>query len=505
MPATSSSAPTSTESFDVVVVGARCAGSGAAIALARAGRSVLVVDRSSFPSDTLSTHVNFPSAVAEIDKLGALERVLECDPPKCHYGMVDAGGDRCLQRFAEVDGIDYGICVPRPHFDNALVETAREAGAEIRERTSFERVVWRGGRVAGVVVSDAEGTETEVACKLLIGADGRRSTVARHVGSERPYRGSRNDRGCAFFYMDDPKVGTEWRDRLIQLRNADTHALIFPCPDDRVLCLFMGPATEVAGARRRPEEFWQRMLEENPAVEERLGGATNMTKLRSSADNPAFFRRSSGPGWALCGDAGHFKDPIIGQGMRDAMRFGRLTGEYAAPVLDDPVALDAALLAVEERRDQECMATYHWGNRESRIFSVSPIIREAARAWDLSPTPHLLHMFDRVRKPHRVLNPLVGARFATRALLRRGAPRRAILAEAVEELRVDIGIWKDDLFPRFRAPRATRAERTDYTWPPQRPATTTVASPSAGTAAASGADAPLPDAAGSPERKVVAA
>lgn len=465
---TASAAPSA--SYDAVVVGARCAGSAAAIALARAGRSVLLVDRTSFPSDTLSTHVNFPSAVAEIQALGALDKVLECDPPKCTHGMVEADGVRCLERFASVDGIDYGLCVPRPHFDHALVRTAVEVGAELRERTSCERLVWDRGRVTGAVLRDAEGNEQTVACKLLIGADGRRSTVARLVGSERPYRGSDNNRACAFFYMDDPKVGTVWRDRLIQLRMQETHALIFPCPDDRVLCLFMGPKEDIPRFRKDPDGMWEEMLRENPAVAERLGGATNRSKLRSTGENPAFFRRSSGAGWALAGDAGHFKDPIIGQGMRDAMRFGRLWGEAAAPVIDDPRALDAALRAVEERRDRECMATYHWGNRESRIFGVSPLHREVLAAWDGADPPRLLHMFDRIRAPHHVLNPLVGARFAAKAMLRRGADRRAILAEAIEELRIDAGIWREELFPRFRNTRQSRSERTDWEWPPRRPA-----------------------------------
>jgi len=455
-------------SYDAIVVGARCAGSGAAIALARAGRSVLLIDRTAFPSDTLSTHVNFPSAVAEIAKLGALDRVLECDPPQCKYGMVEADGVRCLQRFATVDGIDYGLCVPRPQFDDALVRTAVDAGAELREKTSCERLVWGGGRVVGAVLRGPDGEEQTVGCKVLIGADGRRSTVARLVGSERPYRGSDNNRACAFFYMDDPQVGTVWRDRLIQLRQGLTHALIFPCPDDRVLCLFMGPKEDIPRWRKDPEGMWEEMLVENPAVRERLGGATNFTKLRSTGDNPSFFRRSSGPGWALAGDAGHFKDPIIGQGMRDAMRFGRLWGEAAAPVIDDPRALDAALRAVEERRDRECLATYHWGNRESRIFGVSPLHRELLGAWDGADPPRLLHMFDRVGAPHHVLNPLVGARFTLRAMLRRGVDRRALLAEAVEELRIDAGIWREELFPRFRNAGQSRSERPGWVWPPER-------------------------------------
>jgi len=464
---------TSNQAFDAVIIGARCAGSAAAIGLARAGRRVLLIDRVSFPSDTLSTHVNFPSAVAEIQALGALERVLESNPPQCHYGMVEADGSRCLSPWQPVDGIDYGICVPRTEFDHALVRTAVEDwGVELRERTSVVDLLWADDRVVGARLRGPDNEEYEVHSKLLVGADGRRSTVARLVGSERPYRGSNNGRACAFFYMDDPKIGTEWRDRLIQLRSGATHALIFPCPDDRVLCLFMGPKEDIPRFRADPTAMWHEMLRENPAVAERLAGATNISKLRTASDNPSYFRRSSGPGWILAGDAGHFKDPIIGQGMRDAMRFGRLWGEAAAPVLDRPAELDRAMRAVEVRRDRECLATYHWGNRESRVFAVSQLHRELLGGFGQTNPQRLLHMFDRVEAPHKVLNPLVTGRFAAKALLRRGVDRRALLRDIVEELRLDASIWAEAVRHRargtFRSAHRTHDERPDWQWPPQR-------------------------------------
>lgn len=454
------------EQVDAVVVGARCAGSAAAIAIARGGRSVIAIDRTAFPSDTLSTHVNFPSAVSEINRVGALDRVLAYSPPLCREGMVQADGVRCLQRFAAVDGIDYGICVPRTQLDMALVETARAAGADVREKTGLVDVLWDGDRATGVRVSGPEG-EYEIGCSLVIGADGRRSTTASRVGSDVPYRGSRNGRGAAFWYMDDPLVDTEWHQRLIQLRQLETHALIFPCPGGRLLVLFMGPAEEVPLFRRDPEGQWDRMLRENPAVAERVGGATNRTKLRSTGDFPAFYRRSSGPGWALAGDAGHFKDPIIGQGIRDAIRFARLLGEAAGPVIDDPERLDSALLAVERRRDQECMASYHWGNKESRIFPVSPLLKTGLAEWDGADPPHLLHMFDRVRAPHHVLNPLRGAKWGLKAMLKPGTDRRALLAEMREELRIDKDIWREEILKPFRPTRAWASERSDFTWPPR--------------------------------------
>jgi len=457
------------EQFDAVIIGSRCAGAAAAIALAHAGRKVLAVDRSPFPSDTLSTHLNFPSSVAEMQRLGALSRIRRSGAPECRQGMVATQNAQCISRFEPVDGIDFALCNPRPAFDMALVETAREAGAEVRERTSLLDVIWSAGRASGVRLRDSAGDEYEIDCQLVIGADGRSSKTAERVGAARPYRGSRNGRGLAFVYADDPHLGTEWRNRVIQLRARDTHTLVFPCPEDRMLVLFMGPAEEIPLFRTDPEGMWNRMLAENPLTAERVGDAPNRTKMRSTGSVSAFFRRSSGPGWALAGDAGHFKDPVIGQGMRDAMRFGRLLGEAAAPVIHDPAALDGALLNVERRRDRECVASYHWGNRESRIFPPSPIVDEALREFNRTDTPHLMHMFDRVRSPHHVLNPLRGLKFAARAARRPGTDRRALLAEMREELRIDADIWREELRGAFRPAVVTASERPDYDVPGASP------------------------------------
>ena len=453
------------EHVDAVVVGARCAGSAAAIALAHTGRSVLAVDRSPFPSDTLSTHLNFPSSVAEMQRLGALSRIRQSGAPECREGMVATQDAQCVNRFEPVDGIDFALCNPRPAFDLALVETAREAGAEVRERTGLVDVRWSAGRAVGVRLRGSDGDEYDVDCSLVVGADGRTSTTADRVGAARPYRGSRNSRGLAFLYADDPQMGTVWRNRVIQLRARDTHTLVFPCPEDRMLVLFMGPADEIPLFRKDPEGMWDRMLADNPVAAERVGGATNKTKMRSTGSVSAFFRRSSGPGWALTGDAGHFKDPVIGQGMRDALRFGRLLGEAAAPVIHEPARLDAALLRAERRRDDECLASYHWGNRESRIVPVSPLLEEALRGFDRSEAPHLMRMFDRARAPHHVMNPVRGLGFAARAAVKPSTDRRALLREMREELRIDADIWREELRRPFRSTRVTASERPDFDAP----------------------------------------
>ncbi|HEY6398410.1 MAG TPA: NAD(P)-binding protein [Solirubrobacteraceae bacterium] len=127
------------EQFDVAVVGARLAGCAVATPLARAGRRVLVLDRLRFPSDQLSTHVLMPAGTSEVAKLGALPRILALNPSRVRYVQLEAEGVVCRERFRPAaDGIDYRICVPPDLQDVELVQSAREQGAEVRERCTLE-------------------------------------------------------------------------------------------------------------------------------------------------------------------------------------------------------------------------------------------------------------------------------------------------------------------------------------------------------------------------------
>ena len=432
------------EHVDAIVVGARCSGSATAIALARAGRRVVAIDRAKFPSDTLSTHLLFAGGVSELHALGALERVEAAGAPRCPAAFMAAKGYEVTAGYSRTaEGIDYGMSVRRIALDAALVETARAAGAEVRERTKVTALLRDGERVAGVRATGPDGVDRAIWAPLVVGADGRKSFVAREVGVEEPYRVTPNQRACVFAYWRD--LREEWRPIAAQWREGDDLGTAFPCDGGLVLVLLMPPVEQGPAYRDDPEGEYLRGIAKIPALRERLEGCTLDSKIRISTDHPAYFRRSSGPGWALPGDAGHFKDPVTAQGIRDALRYGRRLGEHAAPVLDDPGRLDRALRAWEREREDDCLEIYQWTNLLARAESLNPVEEELYREMAIAPgmARPMLDVFARTRRPSEALPTRLAARMALRAFARPGRRREAARI-AVREARID---------------RAARAER----------------------------------------------
>ncbi|MCW2646797.1 MAG: dependent oxidoreductase [Pseudonocardiales bacterium] len=453
---------TDIEQADVVIVGARCAGTAAAVPLARAGHKVIVIDKAKFPADTMSTHVLVPNGVQELQFMGALQKILALNPSRSRYlTLHDDDGLEVKERFTPFSGIDYGLCVPRDQQDVLLVESARDAGADVRERTGMTEVVWRDGRAAGVRCKTREA-EYEIQAKLVIGADGRKSRVAAEVDAWTPYRASKNGRGFAFRYVDDPR-GEDAPSAFQIFRAHGNQVLVLPsCPAGRTLVVNMTDAAKIPGIRADPDASWQEMLDLDPALDDRIGDATNLSRLIATDNLSAYYRRSSGPAWALAGDAGHFKDPVTGNGMRDALKFGRLLGEAAAVTVHDPAELDLALRDWEAARDADTISTYHWGNRESRPGPSTPLVREVLRTFSGNDAPNLSDTFNRARPVEAIITPGRMLKGLVNALRAPDADRRSILREVVAELPAEIGARRHRLLDGFRSTRSAGTERDGW-------------------------------------------
>ncbi|GIH17109.1 NAD(P)/FAD-dependent oxidoreductase [Rugosimonospora africana] len=339
--------------FDAIVVGARCAGSPVAMLLARAGYRVLLLDRAAFPSDTLSTHLIHQPGVAALARWGLLEtlRASGCPPlNRAVYEVADVRLEGCARG---VEGQRAGYSPRRHVLDAILVEAATAAGAELRERCRVTGLLRDDtGRVVGVEGRHDGGYFSERA-HLVIGADGMRSAVARLA--QAPYTLRHPKLTCAYYsYWADVPAALELYEK------TGSWVAAVPTHDGATLVLTYFPQSrfgEVRVAADRAHLDQVRITA--PVLYERLRGKERLERLRGTGDQENFFRRATGPGWALAGDAGHHKDSITARGISDAFfQAETLATRLGGRLGGDPALLDRALTRYEEDRDGALVPGY---------------------------------------------------------------------------------------------------------------------------------------------------
>jgi 2-polyprenyl-6-methoxyphenol hydroxylase-like FAD-dependent oxidoreductase len=338
--------------YDAIVVGARCAGSPTAMLLARAGHSVLLVDRAGFPSDTLSTHYIHQPGVARLRRWGLLDRVVATGCPPARRLTFDVGPFALTAAPTAADGADAGYAPRRYLLDQILLEAAAEAGAEVRERFSVSEIVVEDGRVAGIRGRAAGGATVTERAPMVIGADGMRSRVARAVGA--PTYGARPGRTCAYYtyWSGVPLDGAELYPR-------DGRMIIAgPTNDGRIIVAVFWPRDEFHRVRVDIERSFLEAAALAPSLAERMRAGRRADRFFGTGDLPFFLRKPHGPGWALVGDAGYHKDPITAQGISDAFRDAELLAEAVDDGLGGRRPLEEALAGYERRRDEAALPLY---------------------------------------------------------------------------------------------------------------------------------------------------
>jgi 2-polyprenyl-6-methoxyphenol hydroxylase-like FAD-dependent oxidoreductase len=313
--------------YDVVVVGARCAGASTALLLARRGLRVLVIEQDRRGTDTLSTHALMRGAVLQLSRWGVLPALLEAGTPplrrtRFHYGnhVVDVP-------IKPRSGVDALFAPRRFVLDAILADAAEAAGADVRYET---RVVElnrdRHGRVRGVVIQVGRHPRVFVEADLVIGADGAHSTVARQVGAQ-VYRTATHRGGVVYGYWSGlPGGSNEWYfGRGKAAGSISTNG--------GLACVFVSTPADVFDSeiRRDVAEGHRRILADcAPDLLDALGAGELRSPLRGFAGRAGYLRQSWGAGWALVGDAGYFKDPITAHGITDALRDAELLARTVA-------------------------------------------------------------------------------------------------------------------------------------------------------------------------------
>jgi flavin-dependent dehydrogenase len=345
--------------YDAIVVGARIAGSTLAMMLGDRGWRVLLLDRSTFPSDTLSTHVAFQDTFAIWDDLGVMEDVEAIGAP--HLMRMRRWAPASIEgRFLPVGRQDYAMCLRRIKLDEILVRHAgKRRTVDVQPASDVEQLIWEDGRVVGVTGRRTSGAREPFTAraKVVVGADGRISHLAKLVESE--------------FYHCVPPLNfcfyAYWRGvepfgrpygvlETYESEPADATAIYVPTDDDLWLAVLFIAQDQFESFRRGHEANYLARWQADPMLAARLKHAERVSPVRGRGDFANFFRQSYGPGWALVGDAGSFKDAVVGQGFGDAAR--------SCVIL--ATALDRAF-----KGDWDLTDALDWYQRE-RDFSLLP-------------------------------------------------------------------------------------------------------------------------------------
>jgi 2-polyprenyl-6-methoxyphenol hydroxylase-like FAD-dependent oxidoreductase len=374
--------------FDAVIVGARCAGAATAMLLARHGLSVLLVDRDRHGADTLSTLALMRAGVLQLHRWGLLDRVRGAGTPAIKFTSFIYGDETITLPIKPRDGVDALYAPRRTLLDALLADVASDAGAEVvygPRLVDLERA--SDGRVVGAVIEERGGTRRRVEAGIVIGADGLRSTVAQLVEAA-IYREGRHACGVVYTFwpgLEDDRSRWYYRSGVsagaIPTNSGD--ALVFAAMP-RLRFLDEIQADKEAGYRRV-------LAECAPELAREVAEKAPSERLRGFPGQPGLMRRSHGPGWALVGDAGYFKDPITAHGISDALRDAELLSRAVGR------GTDRALAEYESTRDEL--------SRE--LFEITDAI--AAFGWDLDRLKPLhLHLSKTMNREVEALLSLDG-------------------------------------------------------------------------------------------------
>ena len=349
--------------WDVIVVGARIAGAATALQLSKRGHKVLLMDRNRFPSDHLSTHVIQLSGLKLLSELGTLDAVAATGAPPIKKFELHAGPFSLTGAPVPAGPITDTLCVRRTKLDAVLVEAARRSGAEVREHFSFLDVLGDEAGVKGIRARSVEGRELLERARIVVGADGKRSHVARAVGAA-SYE-SIPARTCIYY--------SYWEDLGLDRHEAQLHVLdrrslaLFPTNDGQTMVGLQAPRSDFESIRRDVESSFLEAASRVPGLAERLRAGKRVEQFRGTPDLDAFFRVPAGPGWALVGDAGCHKDPITAQGISNALRDSIFLAEAVDDHLSHKKSWEEAGAEYQRRRDQAEMARYHWTAEMARL------------------------------------------------------------------------------------------------------------------------------------------
>ncbi|MDM0109922.1 NAD(P)/FAD-dependent oxidoreductase [Variovorax sp. J22R24] len=339
--------------YDVIVVGARCAGAATAMLLARKGHRVLMVDRAGFPSDVaMSTHLVWHAGVESLSRWGLAQAVEASNCPPLVDVTLDLGAFALRGSPATTGPARCALAPRRIVLDQILVDAAVAAGVEFRPDFSVTELLREGDRVTGVKGEGVQSQGVEERARIVLGADGSHSRIARRVEAAESHP-QPELQATYFSYFSGLEVqGIEFFPRPGRMVYA------WPTNDGRVLVGISWRLEDLREVRHDVDKhFHAELAALAPGLGERVRSARRDAPwVRGGA--AGFFRQAFGPGWALVGDAGVTMDPITAAGITNAFRDADLLADKLDAGLSGHQPLEQALAQFQQERDQASMPVY---------------------------------------------------------------------------------------------------------------------------------------------------
>lgn len=353
--------------YDVIIVGARIAGSLTAALLGERGWRVLLLDRATFPSDTLSTHFFRAPAPVAFQRAGVFEEVQAVGAPPLVDMFNDVDGHVFTEPVEGSDGVNYVLCIRRIVLDAILARRAGlESSVEFLTGANVRSLLRDAERVRGVRFVHRD-EEFEATASVVVGADGFRSLVARAV-EPRVEHAAPVQRAMYYAYF----AGLTWQEPPAAEHHYRGNELVyvFPCDAGLTLIAVSVPIEEFPDWKRDGRRLFLERLRARPTLAPRLEGAEWVGKLFGAGDIPCYMRVPYGNGWALVGDSGLIMDPWSGRGIEQGSTHAVLLADALHRWLSGEMAWEAA------------MREYHAARN---TFAEKPYRRTCTYARDFRP------------------------------------------------------------------------------------------------------------------------
>jgi flavin-dependent dehydrogenase len=343
--------------------------------LARKGYKVLLVDRSSFPSDlSFSTHYIHQSGIARLKRWGILDPIVASNCPPITQFYFDFGGLVLSGSPPPAEGVKEAYAPRRKVLDSILVEAAVASGVELRTRFSVDDLVSDDGHVSGIRGREEKGSAVVEKARIVVGADGMHSTVARLVGAPE-YKVKPPLQGPYFSYWSGVQmIGFEFY--------PGTYRGTFGwMTNDGLALIGVGFAAKDHPAVRADIEgnYLRAITEDAPGLAERMQNGHREERFVGGLV-PNYFRQPFGPGWALVGDAGYLKDPCTAEGITDAFHSAELLAEAIDSGLSRRQPLDDALAGYEQQRNKFAFPLYEFTCELAALAPPKPEMQQLIAA-----------------------------------------------------------------------------------------------------------------------------